>query len=72
MAQVQASGQSAFAPHGGLPQLTPDDDPKTRDVDVDDSISDDASSTSKQEGVKQAEALTMSWTKKSLGLAYAL
>lgn len=34
--------------------------------------SDDASEEPMQEGVKQAEALTMSWTKKSLGLAYAL
>lgn len=72
MAQVQASRESAFAPHGGLPQLIPDNDTKARDVDVDDSVSDDSSSTNKQEGVKQAEALTMSWTKKSLGLAYAL
>lgn len=45
---------------------------KTRNADVNDKTSDDVSTENMQEGVKQAEALTMSWTKRSLGLAYAL
>lgn len=72
MAQVQASGHSAFASDDGLPDTTAGHDGKGRDVNIDDNTSDDASSEHMQEGVKQAEALTMSWTKKSLGLAYAL
>jgi len=72
MAQVQASGHSAFASDEELPGTTTGHDAKSRDANVDDTTSDDASSEHMQEGVKQAEALTMSWTKKSLGLAYAL
>lgn len=47
-------------------------DSKTAIADVDDKFSNAASDEHMQDGVKQAEALTMAWTKKSLGLAYAL
>jgi len=47
-------------------------DGKTANTDVDDRSSNAASDEHMQDGVKQAEALTMAWTKKSLGLAYAL
>ena len=47
-------------------------DRKTALSDVDDKFSNAASDEHMQDGVKQAEALTMAWTKKSLGLAYAL
>jgi len=45
---------------------------KTANADVDDNSSNAASDEQMQDGVKQAEAITMAWTKKSLGLAYAL
>jgi len=39
---------------------------------IDNDNIDDATNSHMQEGVKQVEALTMSWTKTSLGVAYAL
>lgn len=72
MSQVPASGQDHSASNAGLPNTAADHEAKTRDMDVDDNTSDDASTKYMQEGVKQAEALTMSWTRQSLGLAYAL
>jgi hypothetical protein len=72
MAQVQASSSNAFASNDEVYNQTAEPDGKTFNADVDDKASDDASEEHMQDGVKQAEALTMAWTKKSLGLAYAL
>jgi hypothetical protein len=72
MAQVQMSGHSTFASNDGLHDQTADQDAKTRDADIQDKASNDMPREHMQDGVKQAEALTMSWTKKSLGLAYTL
>lgn len=47
-------------------------DSKTAIADVDDKSSNAAPDEHMQDGVKQAEALTQAWTKKSLGVAYAL
>ena len=72
MAQAQASGSSAFASNEQMHNQIAEPDSKTAVTDVDDKSSHAASDERMQDGVKQAEALTMAWTKKSLGLAYAL
>ena len=72
MAQAQASGSSALASDEAMYDQTAHPDSKTAIADVDDKFSNAASYEHMQDGVKQAEALTMAWTKKSLGLAYAL
>lgn len=72
MAQAQASGSSALASDEAVYDQTAHPDSKTAIADVDDKFSNAASDEHMQDGVKQAEALTMAWTKKSLGLAYAL
>lgn len=72
MAHEQASGSSAFASDSQMQNQIAEPDSKTAIADVDDKFSNVASDEHMQDGVKQAEALTMAWTKKSLGLAYAL
>ena len=72
MAQVQASASGAFASDEAMYDQTVHPDSKTAITDVDDKHSSAASDEHMQDGVKQAEALTQAWTKKSLGLAYAL
>ena len=51
---------------------TAEPDSKTAIADVDDKFSNATPDEHMQDGVKQAEALTQAWTKKSLGVAYAL
>lgn len=72
MAQATTAGPSAFAPNDEMHNQTAEPDGKTFNADVHDKLSDSSSEEHMQDGVKDAEALTMSWTKKSLGLAYAL
>jgi hypothetical protein len=72
MAQEQASGSSAFASNSQMHNQIAEPDSKTAVADVDDKLSNDAPEERMQDGVKQAEALTQAWTKKSLGFAYAL
>jgi len=72
MAQAQASVSDDFIPIRELNNYQTCVDAKDLTENVKHRDSDDVSEETMQEGVKQAEALTMSWTKKSLGLAYAL
>ena len=72
MAQAQASGSSAFAPNEQMHNQIAEPDSKTATADVDDKFSNAGTDEHMQDGVKQAEALTQAWTKKSLGVAYAL
>ncbi|GAB7360765.1 hypothetical protein MBLNU230_g0639t1 [Neophaeotheca triangularis] len=72
MAHQQASGSSALASNEEMHDRTTELDSKTANVQIDDTPRNVASDDHMQDGVKQAEALTMAWTKKSLGLAYAL
>lgn len=71
MAQVHASG-STDVPTNEMHNQIAEPDGKTFNAEVNDKASDDASEEHMQDGVKTVEALTMSWTKKSLGLAYAM
>lgn len=72
MADMQTSGPSASALNDETHNQITHGDTKSRDPDVSDKNIDDASEEHMQDGVRQAEALTQSWTKKSLGVAYAL
>ncbi|KAM0715195.1 hypothetical protein Q7P37_009660 [Cladosporium fusiforme] len=72
MPQGRTSTDGVFASEDRLPNTTAEHGATASDLYVDDQKTDDASTEHMQDGVKQAEALTMSWTKKSLGLAYAL
>jgi hypothetical protein len=72
MAQQVTFTSTAFASGDATHDQTAEFDGKTAHTDVDDNSSNAASDEHMQDGVKQAEALTMAWTKKSLGLAYAL
>jgi len=72
MAQERTFASSAVASNEAMHDQTAEPDRKTAVADVDDKFSNAASDEHMQDGVKQAEALTMAWTKKSLGLAYAL
>ena len=72
MAHEQASGSSASALDGHMHNQIAEPDTKTAVADVDDKFSNAGTDEHMQDGVKQAEALTQAWTKKSLGVAYAL
>ena len=72
MAQVQASGSSVVASQEAMHDQIAEPDRKTALSDVDDKFSNAGTDEHMQDGVKQAEALTQAWTKKSLGVAYAL
>jgi len=72
MAQEGTFSSTAFATNEAMHDQSTQLDGKTANTDVDDRSSNAASDEHMQDGVKQAEALTMAWTKKSLGLAYAL
>ena len=72
MAQHGTFDSTAFASSDAVHDQTAEFNGKTANADVDDHSSNAASDEHMQDGVKQAEALTMAWTKKSLGLAYAL
>lgn len=72
MAQTQTSASGSYNLDNEMDNQPAHHDAKDPTENVKHRDSDDASEEPMQEGVKQAEALTMSWTKKSLGLAYAL
>jgi hypothetical protein len=72
MAQQGTFTSTAFASGDAMHDQTEEFNGKTANADVDDNSSNAASDEQMQDGVKQAEAITMAWTKKSLGLAYAL
>lgn len=72
MAEVGLSGLSASTSSNKLPSQTAGYDAKLCDTDINDNTNGIPSQEHMQDGVKQAEALTKSWTKKSLGLAYVL
>lgn len=75
MSTTQATTSGPLASHGEvqLPSTAQDypNDAKDARETVNDGDSDEASNYA-QQGVKTVEAVTVVWTKKSLGLAYAM
>lgn len=63
-----ASGNEEVAPIGGIGNPADAKNPK----EVIDDHGSDASSEHAQHGVKKIEAITLVWTKKSLGFAYIM
>lgn len=72
--QTTSSGTLASDPEQQSPigDNTYSKDAKDARHTIDDTESEDSPSDNVQAGVKQAEAITLTWTKKSLGIAYIL
>lgn len=72
--QTTSSGPLASDPEqqNPIPDNSYPKDAKDARHTIDSTDSDDSPSDNVQAGVKQAEAITLTWTKKSLAIAYIL